>query len=120
MVADSIVIIDGHTYQKGDTLPDLGSLRCVKANGNIRFYVGLAADVSKLPKYDDLASGSRFKAVDDSSSSYIYEATTKKWYKQKNEDSDEKEFKELWSEDLTEQVDPNYLLNFNEGGDWTK
>lgn len=119
MIADSIVIIDGHTYQKGDVLPDLGSLRCVKANGNIRFYVGLAADVSKLPKYDDLASGSRFKAVDDSSS-YIYEATTKKWYKQDGSSSDEQTFKELWSQDLPSQVNPDYLLNFNEGGDWTR
>ena len=50
-VADKVMVVDGQTYNPGDTLPDLGSLVCVDANGNIRDYEGLLTDVSKLPHY---------------------------------------------------------------------
>lgn len=52
--------IDGHSYKKGDEIPDLGSLVCTSEedNGRIRGYEGHYSDRNKLPKYDDLATGS--------------------------------------------------------------
>ena len=45
-------IIDGQMYEDGAVIPDLGSLDCVHVSeGNVRDYVGLAADADKLPAY---------------------------------------------------------------------
>lgn len=61
-VADRVMVVDGQTYNPGDTLPDLGSLACVDADGNRRSYEGLISDQSKLPTY-----------VDDGSSALLYD-----------------------------------------------
>lgn len=65
---DTITEYDGQTYFPGDTLPDLGSLRCVSVEGGKRFYEGLLSDQPKLPTY-----------VDDGSSALLYDGagTTK-------------------------------------------
>lgn len=67
-VADRTMVVDGQTYHKGDTIPDLGSLVCVEADGNKRSYEGKVEDQSKLPKY-----------VNDGSSALLYDGagTTK-------------------------------------------
>ena len=67
-VSDRTMVVDGQTYHKGDTIPDLGSLVCVDADGNRRSYEGKVADQSKLPTY-----------VDDGSSALLYDGagTTK-------------------------------------------
>lgn len=57
-VATGNIVIDGHTYHKNDELPDFGSLVCTSAEGNTRNYEGEYADRYKLPKYDDMETGS--------------------------------------------------------------
>lgn len=71
---------DGHWYDAGETLPDLGSLVCTSYEGNIRNYDGKYADKAKLPKYDDLETGSS-AFLSDSGSFYLfmYYADTKTW-----------------------------------------
>lgn len=80
MTAEGLVIVDGQTYNKGDEIPDMGSLECVAVSGNRREYRGLSADVDKLPTYDNLASGSGCLMV-DTTDWYEYLAADKKWYK---------------------------------------
>lgn len=80
MIAEYTVVVDGHTYTKGQEIPDLGSIACVDAVGNIREYRCLSADVSLLPKYDDLATGSSC-LVQDTGDYYEYNAYSKQWYK---------------------------------------
>lgn len=76
----SKIYADGHVYESATDVPDLGSLVCVSADANgQRNYEGLAADVSKLPKYADLETGSSFFAV-DSGAFYKYEKSTQTWY----------------------------------------
>lgn len=78
-------IYDGQIYYPGDSLPDLGSWVCtsIDKNGNgepnIRNYEGLSIDVSKLPKYDNLGTGSSALCL-DSGDFYKYEKTTNTWY----------------------------------------
>ena len=82
MKATSITIFDGHTYQVGEEIPDLGSFECVGTEGNKRFYSGLSVDApAKLPKYDNLATDSTAKCL-DTGDFYYYHAPTKTWYKQ--------------------------------------
>lgn len=81
MKYDYRVTQDGHTYEPGTDVPDMGSVKCIKAEGNRRDYVFLSADSDKLPTYDDLSSGSSALAV-DASAVYVYEQTTKSWYQQ--------------------------------------
>lgn len=70
---------DGQTYYPGDTIWDLGSFVCTSSEDNRRNYEGLSADIGKLPKYDDLGTGSGALCV-DTGDYYKYEATTKTWY----------------------------------------
>ena len=85
MAVTITTIFDGQTYYPGDSLPDLGSWVCtsVDKNGdgvlNIRNYEGLSADVSKLPKYDNLGTGSSALCL-DTGDFYKYETSTKTWY----------------------------------------
>jgi len=72
---------DGQVYGPGETLWDLGSFVCVSVDGNKRSYQGLSQDVGKLPKYDDLGTGSSALCVDNGDY-YIYHAPTKTWYLQ--------------------------------------
>lgn len=74
------VIQDGQMYNPGEDVPDMGSLVATNVNGNIRDYAGLSSDFAKLPKYDNLGTGSSFFTT-DTSELYQYEATTKTWYK---------------------------------------
>lgn len=80
-VADKVMVVDGQTYNPGDTLPDLGSLVCVDANGNIRDYEGLLTDVSKFPHY--VESGSSALLYDGQGNTEVYEfhKPTDTWYK---------------------------------------
>ena len=57
----------------------MGSIVAFETSGNLRKYIGLSKDVDKLPKYTNLASGSSCLMV-DTSSVYMYESTSKKWY----------------------------------------
>ena len=79
MKFDYVVKQDGQTYQPGQEVPDMGSISCINAKGNIRKYVGLSKDIDKLPKYEDLGSGSSCLFV-DTGGLYIYESTSKSWY----------------------------------------
>ena len=82
-IADKTIVIDGQTYNEGDTIHELGSLQCVEVRGNQRDYQGLIKDKDKLPKYDNLATGSSAKLVDpDGIEKTIianYDAQTKRW-----------------------------------------
>lgn len=80
MIAESFLVYDGQYYFKGDEIPDLGSLVATEVDGNTRSYEGLSKDKNKLPKYDDLETGSSAFFV-DTSEVYEYEKTTKTWYK---------------------------------------
>lgn len=80
MIASGPTTYDGHFYQKGEEIPDLGSFVATTTSGQIRNYEGLSVDVAKLPKYDDLGTGSSAFCV-DTGDLYKYEKTTKTWYK---------------------------------------
>lgn len=58
MTYDYMVKQDGQFYKPGQDVPDMGTLVCTSAQGNIRSYEGLAKDVGKLPTY--VATGSSF------------------------------------------------------------
>lgn len=85
-MVETKTVFDGQIYNPGDSLPDLGSWVCTKVdkNGNgeynIRNYEGLSADVSKLPKYENLGTGSS-AFCSDTGDFYKYEKSTKTWYK---------------------------------------
>lgn len=76
-----MIVHDGQRYQSESEVPDLGSWECVSVNGNQRSYYGLSADVAKLPKYDDLDTGSSAMCL-GTGDLYMYHALTKTWYKQ--------------------------------------
>lgn len=80
MKAKTNVVIDGQFYKQGDEIWDLGSFVATSVSGQIRNYEGLSSDVSKLPKYDDLGTGSSAFCI-DTGDLYKYEKTTKTWYK---------------------------------------
>lgn len=80
---DQTVWKDGHVYPPGVDAPEMGSIHCVGSEGGKREYVGLSKDLDKLPTYDDLESGSAALMI-DTSEAYLYEATTKSWYKQED------------------------------------
>lgn len=50
MTYDYTVKRDGQFYKPGQDVPDMGTLVCTSAQGNIRSYEGLAKDVGKLPR----------------------------------------------------------------------
>lgn len=77
-----MVKIDGIWYEDKSQAPNLGSLNCVEAHGQlemIRSYRGLQSDFSKLPKYPQLQTGSTFLAA-DTGNFYTYVAKDKTWY----------------------------------------
>lgn len=80
MKAESMVIIDGQTYHKGDEIPDLGSL--VGSGGTHRSYEGLYSDKDKLPHYPDLETGSEAMLIEpDTGLHYFkYVKSTDTWY----------------------------------------
>lgn len=79
MKAESLIYFDGHWYSPGDEIPDLGTFVSSSGNDKVRSYEGLSNDVSKLPKYDDLETGSSAFCV-DTGQLFKYEKTTKTWY----------------------------------------
>lgn len=83
MKATTKTYYDGHWYDIGDEIPDLGSFVATSVEGKVRGYEGLSADINKLPKYDDLGTGSSAFCV-DSGQLLKYESSTKTWYEPKN------------------------------------
>lgn len=80
MTAETNMIYDGHYYKAGDELPELGSLVCTGVEGKIRQYEGKYSDKDKLPRYDDLATGSSaFLSNDGNFVLYKYYADTQTW-----------------------------------------
>lgn len=77
-IAESTIVYDGQTYQKGDTLPDLGSLICVEAQGNKRSYEGMISDFSKLPTYVD--NGSSALLYNGTGTTKVYHFLNGTWY----------------------------------------
>lgn len=80
-IATETTVVDGHIFYPGQEIIDLGSLECTEAEGGKRSYQGLSADVSKLPTYDDLDTGSSAMML-DTGDFYFYHAPTKQWYLQ--------------------------------------
>lgn len=81
-ITNKKIIYDGQSYNIGDEIWDLGSFECYEADGNKRHYLGLSTDApAKLPKYDNLGTGSSARCLDNGDY-YNYLATTKEWYKQ--------------------------------------
>ena len=74
------VRVDGKLYDNESLAPDLGSWVCTSSESNRRTYEGLSADIAKLPKYDDLGTGST-AICSDNGDILKYEATTQTWYK---------------------------------------
>lgn len=79
MVAEFSMVVDGQHYNKGEEIWDLGSFECTDVEGNKRSYMGLSIDISKLPKYPNLATGS-FALCLDTGQNFFYHAPTKTWY----------------------------------------
>lgn len=78
-IAKGAMVYDGQYYKDGDEIHDLGSFVATSVDGKIRSYQGLSKDIDKLPKYDDLGTGSSALCV-DTGQFYKYEKTTKQWY----------------------------------------
>lgn len=78
-IAKGPTTFDGQIYEKGDEIPDLGSFVATSVNGSIRDYEGLSVDLAKLPKYENLGTGSSAFCI-DTGQLFEYEATTKTWY----------------------------------------
>lgn len=72
---------DGQWYPTQADAPDMGSLVCTHSNfnGGYREYVGLSADVDKLPHYKNLLSFS-FCLFVDTSDVYMYHKPSDGWY----------------------------------------
>lgn len=81
MTAQELTLFDGHMYEKGATLPDIGSFNAVSVSGSVRNYEGLSKDVTKLPKYQDLGNGSSAYCI-DTAQLYKYDAENKIWIEQ--------------------------------------
>lgn len=82
MKADRNIIYDGQHYKEGEEIWDLGSFDCVEVEGSKRHYLGLSSDAPmKLPKYDNLGTGSTARCLDNGDY-YEYHAPTKEWYPQ--------------------------------------
>lgn len=76
-----MIVYDGQAYTDGSAIPDMGSLVCTGVEGNKRFYGGLYTDRKKLPKYDNLATGSDATLTGNGNVYYfMYDASTKKWH----------------------------------------
>lgn len=72
-------VYDGHVYKSENDIPDLGSWECVEVEALKRTYYGFSQDIDKLPKYDDLGTGSLALCL-DTGACYTYHALTKEWY----------------------------------------
>lgn len=77
-VVDMITEYDGQTYFPGDTLPDLGSLRCVSEESGKRSYEGLLSDQAKLPTY--VSDGSSALLYDGVGTTKVFHFLNGVWY----------------------------------------
>lgn len=77
-VVDTITEYDAQTYFPGDTLPDLGSLRCVSEESGKRSYEGLLSDQAKLPTY--VSDGSSALLYDGSGNTKVFHFLNGIWY----------------------------------------
>jgi hypothetical protein len=81
------VVFDGQTYENENEIPNMGSIQCVEVRGTQRDYQGFTADKLKLPKYDNLGTGSTATLIDPNGveSTIIgkYDAPTKRWLNMK-------------------------------------
>lgn len=60
-----IIFFDGHYYEEGQPLPDIGSWEHVgDPHATKREYQGFSADIDKLPIYDDMDAGSTATCLD--------------------------------------------------------
>ena len=77
------VVFDGHTYENEADVPNMGSIQNVEVRGKQRDYQGLIKDKDKLPKYDNLATGSSALLIDPNGAESTiigkYDAPTKQW-----------------------------------------
>lgn len=79
-IATETTVYDGHIYRAGEEIPDLGSLVCTSYDGDIRNYEGKYKDRAKLPKYNDLDTGSSALLSDNGQLVFFkYYADTKTW-----------------------------------------
>ena len=82
-----MVKFDGHEYEKETDIPDFGSIQNIwsSADGKTRNYLGFPKDALKLPKYDDLATGSKATLIDpdgvEETIVAYYFANIKNWVK---------------------------------------
>lgn len=76
------MIYDGEYYESEGQKPDLGNWRAEQGDkpATLRSYYGFSNEVSKLPKYDSLKTGSTAYCLDNGDT-YIYSDATKQWYK---------------------------------------
>lgn len=80
-----MVKFDGHEYKKETDIPDFGSIQNIwsSADGKTRNYQGHTVDALKLPKYDDLATGSKATLIDPNGIEptiiAYYDAKIQKW-----------------------------------------
>lgn len=73
-------IQDGHSYKSKEDAPDLGSLVGRKNDDGTYSYDGHYKDKNKLPKYDDLLTGSTALLSDNGNFVlFKYYADTKTW-----------------------------------------
>lgn len=85
MIAETVTVYDGRTYQVGEEILDLGSIKAKSVDGGTRNYEGLSKDFDKLkaasksPKYDDLETGSSILLI-DASEVWKYVQETREWY----------------------------------------
>lgn len=77
---------DGQLYEKTEDIPDIGSWVCYEVKpGNVRSYVGLSTDATKLPVYSDtkhgeLLGGGSTALCSDTSEVYVYNPSDLTWY----------------------------------------
>lgn len=78
MTYDYTVKQDGQTYPPGTDVPDMGSIVCTEASGNVRSYEAQSKDVDKLQTYVDAGSSCLML---DTSELYKFNSETKSWQK---------------------------------------
>lgn len=82
-----MILQDGQRYNSASDVLDIGSWVAYKVSpGNVRDYIGLSADVAKLPKYkfsergEALGGGSTALCA-DTSDVYVYNPSDDSWKK---------------------------------------
>lgn len=80
MQNENYVEVDGHWYESREAAPDLGGLVGRANPDGTRSYDGHYSDKNKLPKYDDLMTGSSaFLSDNGSFKLFKYYADSKTW-----------------------------------------